>query len=445
MPDPAATVSEFNRLYYDRRVWAGGTLWLGVVTQKLPSDLWTMQEIIVETRPEILVEAGVSRGGSTLYYAGLFDLLGEGEIIGIDIDLSHVPDWVAAHPRITLLEGSSTGDEVLAAVRERVAGKRVMVTLDSDHSAEHVAGELRAYSPLVSEGCYLVVEDTNLNGHPVRGDFGPGPMEALDEWLAEAPPFVRDPTREKFLATFNPAGYLRRTGAAPEAAAKGAVPATPREAAAAHHPPAPAADPARGLYLDLLAKALAAVGDDAGVPGASALTTTGLHGLEHLRACVETVLSADVPGDLVEAGAGRGGGAIFMRGVLAAHGVTERRTWIADSFREVSLRTVRENFDRFGLLDEQARFLKGWFRDALPKVEGKRWSVVRVDAGTYEATTDALTHLYPGLSRAGYLVVGDYLTNEECRRAVDDFRAAAGVSEDIREIDDAGVFWRRDA
>src|SRR4051794_14658235 len=151
MPTPEETVRAFNRLYYDSRVWSGRTHWLGVPALKLPTDLWTMQEIIAETRPDVLVESGVNFGGSTLYYAGVFDQLGGGQVVGIDVDLSKVPERVREHPRVPLLEGDSVGEEVLARVRELVAGRRVMVALDSDHSAAHVARELEAYAPMVSE------------------------------------------------------------------------------------------------------------------------------------------------------------------------------------------------------------------------------------------------------------------------------------------------------
>src|SRR4051812_4193644 len=138
MASPEALIAAFNRLYYNSRVWSGRTHWLGVPALKLPTDLWTVQEILVETRPEVFVESGVHTGGSTLYYACVFDQLGAGEVVGIDIDLSRVPARVREHQRVTLVEGSSVADEVLAKVHELVAGRRAMVALDSDHSAEHV-------------------------------------------------------------------------------------------------------------------------------------------------------------------------------------------------------------------------------------------------------------------------------------------------------------------
>jgi cephalosporin hydroxylase len=115
------------------------------------------------------------------------------------------------HPRIRYLIGSSVDEAILTRVGEEAAqSKNVMVVLDSDHRKAHVLKELEAYSAFVTKGSYLIVEDTNLNGHPVHRDYGPGPMEAVEEFLRTNPNFVVDKTREKFRLTFNPRGYLRR-------------------------------------------------------------------------------------------------------------------------------------------------------------------------------------------------------------------------------------------
>jgi cephalosporin hydroxylase len=199
----------FHRAYYDaREVWQDSS-WLGVTALKTPQDLWVYQEILVETRPDVIVETGTFRGGSALYLATVCDALDHGRIISVDLKLR---DGLPSHPRIEYLGGSSIDAEVLREVRSRIGDReRVMVLLDSDHTREHVLGELRAYGPLVSEGCYLVVEDTNINGHPVFPYWGPGPMEALDAYLADGAPFAIESGREKFLLSFNPHGFLRRT------------------------------------------------------------------------------------------------------------------------------------------------------------------------------------------------------------------------------------------
>jgi cephalosporin hydroxylase len=180
-----------------------------VPAQKCPQDLWVYQEILVETRPEVIVETGTAAGGSALYLASICDLLDRGEVITIDI--LEPTDALPRHPRISYLGGRSSVDPRLVAdVRDRVEGRRAMVILDSEHSRKHVLAELHAYAPLVAEGCYLVVEDTNLNGHPVTVYARPGPWEAVDGFLAETTAFEVDRSREKLLLTFNPCGYLRR-------------------------------------------------------------------------------------------------------------------------------------------------------------------------------------------------------------------------------------------
>lgn len=185
------------------------TFWLGRPIQKLPADCWVYQELIHELRPDVIVECGTYLGGSTLFFAHLCDLLGHGRVVTIDLE-----DRAALrHPRVTAVVGDSTSAEVLARVRTEVRGAvRVVVVLDSDHSADHVARELRAYREFVTVGSYLVVEDSNVNGHPVMPDHGPGPMEALREFLAEDRSFVSDRTREKFLLTYFPEGWLRKIG-----------------------------------------------------------------------------------------------------------------------------------------------------------------------------------------------------------------------------------------
>lgn len=199
----------------------------------------------------------------------------------------------------------------------------------------------------------------------------------------------------------------------------------------------------------------------------TAHTMIGLKRLDNLQHCVEDVLANNVPGDLIETGVWRGGATIFLRAILKAHGVTDRRVWVADSFAglpppdaakypsdrrsrhheapelAVSLEAVRANFERYGLLDEQVRFLKGWFRDTLPTAPIERLAVLRLDGDMYESTADALTSLYPKLSPGGYLIVDDYGAVGACRQAVEDYRAANHITEEIRPIDWTGVYWQR--
>ena len=210
MGEPGVTEA-FHRLYYDTAVWKD-TYWLGVRTQKCPLDLWIYQEILHETRPDLILETGTAHGGSALYLASVCDLLGRGEVVTVDI---YPIEGRPEHDRITYITGSSTADEVVAEIERIVTGhERVLVILDSDHSRDHVLDELRIYNRFVTPGNYLIVEDTNVNGHPVMPEHGPGPMEALDEYLAETDEFEIDAAREKFFMTFNPRGFLRKRSAA---------------------------------------------------------------------------------------------------------------------------------------------------------------------------------------------------------------------------------------
>jgi cephalosporin hydroxylase len=203
-------VARFHELYYytaERTLRS--TWWLGQRVRKCPLDLWVYQEIIAETRPGLIVETGSGRGGSALFMASICDLVGHGRVITIDIREVPRPQ----HERITYLRGSSTDPPIVERVhREAASEQTVMVVLDSDHSREHVLSELCSYGPLVGEGAYLIVEDTNINGHPVVRGHGPGPMEAVNEFLATdvGSEFAVDRTCEKFFLTMNPGGYLRR-------------------------------------------------------------------------------------------------------------------------------------------------------------------------------------------------------------------------------------------
>jgi cephalosporin hydroxylase len=187
------------------------TYWLGVPIQKSPLDCWVYQEIIQEQKPDLIIETGTDRGGSALFLASMCDLVGNGRVLSIDVRSAAS----IRHPRVSLLIGDSTSPTVLDAVREaRRTARRCMVILDSDHHSAHVERELRAYREFVNVGGYMVVEDTNVNGHPVLPEHGPGPFEAVRAFVAEDPDFEIDRSREKFLLTFFPDGYLRRVGQA---------------------------------------------------------------------------------------------------------------------------------------------------------------------------------------------------------------------------------------
>jgi cephalosporin hydroxylase len=201
-----AAVSRAHDVLYLSDAWTEAT-WLGAQALKNPLDLWVYQEIMVDTRPELVVETGTYRGGSAFFLASICDLLGAGEVVSIDIEA--LRDDYPAHPRITYLGGRSSIDpDVVAEARARAEGKRMLVILDSDHSQAHVEAELAEYAPLVPVGCYVIVEDSNIG--QIRKDLLPGPLEAIETFLAGTDEFEIDRKREKFLITHNPSGYLRR-------------------------------------------------------------------------------------------------------------------------------------------------------------------------------------------------------------------------------------------
>ena len=193
----------------------------------------------------------------------------------------------------------------------------------------------------------------------------------------------------------------------------------------------------------------------------------GTKRMDNLQFCVEDVLAKNVPGDLIETGVWRGGATIFMRGILRAYGVDDRIVWVADSFEglpppdsskypgdagdshhtfedlAVSLENVKANFERYGLLDDQVRFLKGWFKDTLPNAPIERLAVMRLDGDMYESTWDGLTHLYPKLSVGGYAIIDDWGAVPACRKAVEDYRTQNNITEPVHTVDWTGVYWQR--
>lgn len=209
--EEAEVVNRFHDLYFRRWITLGADTknlsWFGHHVVKCPLDLWLYQELLVRTRPDVVIETGTWCGGSALYLAMVLDHIGHGRVITVDIEAK--PDR-PEHPRIKYITGSSVDAAIIAEVRKATANDRAMVVLDSDHSAAHVYDEIIAYNSLVQVGDYLIVEDTNVNGHPVWPDFGPGPMEAVDKFLSENDEFVIDERCERFLMTLNPRGYLRR-------------------------------------------------------------------------------------------------------------------------------------------------------------------------------------------------------------------------------------------
>ena len=213
-PSPAvqeAVVERFHQLYYSSadRTWRGATTYRGTTIWKCPLDLWLYQELLSELRPGLIVETGTAFGGSARYLGDLCALLGTGQVLTID---TQAFPGRPEHPRVTYVAGSSTSPEAVAEVERRLPpdGSPVLLILDSDHTMAHVREELRVLAPYVTPGSCVIVEDTNVNGHPTYPTFGPGPMEALEDFLRTTDEFSVDPLSEKFFMTFNPCGILRR-------------------------------------------------------------------------------------------------------------------------------------------------------------------------------------------------------------------------------------------
>lgn len=199
----------------------------------------------------------------------------------------------------------------------------------------------------------------------------------------------------------------------------------------------------------------------------AAETMIGNQRLDNVHECAVDVLANGVPGDFIETGVWRGGTTILLRGILAAFGETDRSVWVADSFEglppsdverypadegvalsgikalEVSVDEVKANFARYDLLDDQVKFLVGWFEDTLPTAPIEQLAILRLDGDLYQSTMDALTSLYPKLSVGGYVIVDDYGGIEACRQAVTDYRAEHDITDVIHEIDWTGVYWQR--
>jgi len=192
--------------------WLGQPIWQNIL------DLWTIQETIAEVRPGLLIECGTNRGGSSLFFAHLFDLMGHGKVLTIDIERMHD----ISHPRITYLIGDSTAEHILAQVRQKAAACSgpVMVILDSDHSRQHVCHELECYAPFVTPGSYCLVQDGVIDKMAIFRRGRPGPLVAIEEFLRTSDQFELDAERsDRFLITHHPKGWLRRRSVAQAAAA----------------------------------------------------------------------------------------------------------------------------------------------------------------------------------------------------------------------------------
>lgn len=204
---------QFARIAYANPKGLWVNQWFGIPTLQNPNDAWVIQEIISEVKPDYIIEAGTYRGGSAALWATILrEMNPAGHVITIDIEdkSAKAREMDIAKKMVTFVIGSSTDPKVVAEIAEQVKGKRTLVILDSDHSRDHVLKELESYAPLVNVGSYIVVQDSNVNGHPVFHKHGPGPMEAIKAFLASVKNFEVDAERERLLHTTNPQGYLKR-------------------------------------------------------------------------------------------------------------------------------------------------------------------------------------------------------------------------------------------
>jgi len=213
MPDEKQR--EMMKLFHDIPIWRN-MFFQNVRIEKNPLDLWMMQQIIYETRPDFIVETGTWRGGSALYWAYTLNGMGLEQSRVITVDIQNIHGNAAANPLwkkyVTFMQGSSTDEKIVTNIKKLTESHKTLVVLDSDHSAKHVLNELHAYASMVNSKSYLVVEDTHIDGVPTQKEFGPGPLAAVQSFLAEpmGKEFTQDFAREALVMTFNPGGWLRR-------------------------------------------------------------------------------------------------------------------------------------------------------------------------------------------------------------------------------------------
>jgi cephalosporin hydroxylase len=211
-------MNDFHNLVYNSLDW-DKTTWLGIHAQQNPNDVWSYQQIFSEAKPDFVIEAGTNHGGGALVWATLLSPINpKAKVLTIDIEDKHadarkVPLF---KEKVEFFLGSSTSEKVFKQVSERVRGGKAIVILDSDHSKDHVLNEMRLYGDLVAVGSYLLVQDTNIHGHPTGEAMGPGPWEAVETFMAAGgrsnggATFQIDRSREILFFSVHPNGYLKR-------------------------------------------------------------------------------------------------------------------------------------------------------------------------------------------------------------------------------------------
>lgn len=219
-------INQFHKHYDESRIWLKNTF-MGISMYKLPFDAFVIAELIYKVKPWFIIETGTAKGGSASFYAAMMELMGCGMVYSIDINIDKCEidgefEW---SDRVCLIQGDSTEQKVIDELEHQIALEflppntsidvfkhpiRGMVILDSWHTKSHVLKEMEIYKKYVGIGSYMIVEDTHVNGHPIKWEWGEGPYEAVQEYLECYDDFVVDWECEKHLMTFNPSGYLKK-------------------------------------------------------------------------------------------------------------------------------------------------------------------------------------------------------------------------------------------
>lgn len=209
-PEQKKIVHEFGLLFYER--WRVHTrTWLGWHMVKYPTDLIVYQMMIFEKKPDIIIESGSGKGGGSLFFASICELMGRGSVISIDKRSHELMKGRPSHNRLEYIIGSSVRQDVIEKLAERVKGRTCMIVLDSDHTSAHVKNELHRLNRFVTDGQYIVAEDTYFGGNPIMKErFHPGPMAAVDWFVAVNRDFTIDNLEDYYLVSMNPRGWLRR-------------------------------------------------------------------------------------------------------------------------------------------------------------------------------------------------------------------------------------------
>lgn len=196
-----------NIIYFRSQVYEH-TYWMGHKCAKCPMDMWVYQEMMHKLDTDLLIETGTLMGGSALFFAHMFDNMGKGKIMSIDINLQpNLPQ----HPRIDYLQGSSIDEQILAKVEAAVSeAKSVIVLLDADHKAPYKLKEMQAYAQFVTPGSYMIAEDTCFDAYPAFPEYGPGPAQAVKEFMSDNTDFELDRNWERHMISFAPGGFLRK-------------------------------------------------------------------------------------------------------------------------------------------------------------------------------------------------------------------------------------------